>query len=369
MRTWATLLLLWGFAWPAMAEKSLSIEQMEETLLKLHGKPDGKVAGELEGVQSTERVSPTRLERWEADFPGKRTREEWMKLADLTAFLTPPASDVLRDPPPDKETQERMVSLAVEYVGFATAQLPDFYATRETTHFEDSLTHRADYNYAPSMRMSEHPTSSALPVATAASATEHRGLHSTGEFSMAVTYRGGHEVISEDREKRTNEEESALGLTSSGEFGPLLSAVISDVAHTGVAWARWEQGNGEPAAVFRYAVPANESHFRLETTVDGKEEALFPAYHGEIEIDPETGEILRLSEVADPAGPDAPIGAAIAVDYAPVKIGSKSYVCPVKGVAFSMVRVPAPGVTDASQFPVRTNLNDIEFTNYHEIGS
>ncbi len=355
-----------------MADKSLSIEQMEQILIKLQGKADGKVAGELEGVQLTERVSPARLAQWEAEFPGKRTREQLVKLADLSAFLNPPASDVLRDPPPDLETEERMLAMAVDYVRLTTARLPDFYATRETTHFENSISHSADYSYAPSSGRDVHgQLGSSLPTADPGmtKTSELWGLHGTGEFSIKVTYRDGHEVLNEETGRRANEEESSLGLTSSGEFGPILSAVITDVAHTGVAWARWEQGNGEPAAVFRYVVPANQSHFRLEMTVDGKGQALFSAYHGEIKIDPATGEILRLSEVADPAGPNAPMGAAIAVDYAPVNIGNKSYVCPVKGVAFSMVRVPTAGVTDASEFPVRTNLNDIEFTNYHEFGS
>ena len=51
----------------------------------------------------------------------------------------------------------------------------------------------------------------------------------------------------------------------------------------------------------------------------------YPAYHGEIEIDPATGEILRLSEVADPA-PAQAMRAAKAVEYAPVKIGDQSYI-------------------------------------------
>ena len=124
------------------ADKTLSIEQMEQILVKLQCKPDGKVAGELESVQLAERVSPARLAQWETEFPGKRTREELVKLADMSAFLNPPASDVLRDPPPDMETQERMVAMAVDYVRLTTARLPDFYATRETTHFEDTLTRK-----------------------------------------------------------------------------------------------------------------------------------------------------------------------------------------------------------------------------------
>jgi len=354
------------------ADKTLSIEQMEQILVKLHGKPDGKVAGELEGVQLTERMSPARLAQWEAEFPGKRTHEELVKLADMSAFLNPPASDVLRDPPPDMETQERMVAMAVDYVRLTTARLPDFYATRETTHFEDTLTRKTDYSYAPSMGMSEHPTmGSALPVASGGggSVAEYRGLHGAGEFSMTVTYRDGHEVLNEDAEKRAKEEEASLGLTSSGEFGPILAAVIGDVAHTGVAWVRWEPGNGEPAAVFRYVVPAGQSHFRIGVNIQGKQQMIVPAYHGEIEIDPATGEILRLSRVADPAPPNAAMKAAIIVDYAPVKIGDQSYVCPARGVAFSMIPVPSAGVSDPSALPMQTKLNDIEFTHYHQFGS
>ena len=369
MRKWAILLLMWGTAWPAMADKTMSVEQMEQLLIKLHGKSDGKVAGELDDVELTERVSPARLARWEADFPGKRSHEELVKLADLSAFLNPPASDVLRDPPPDLETEERMLALAFDYVRLTMARLPDFYATRETTHFEDTLSHRADYFYSGSMAMGAH--GERLPIQTPgmSSTTEYRGLHSTGEFSMTVTYRDGHEVLDEDTDKRKKEEESSLGLTSSGEFGPILGEVIKDIVHTGVSFLRWEQGNSEPAAVFRYAVPANESHFRIEIKVDGREEAFFPAYHGEIEIDPATGEILRLSEVADSAPANAPMRGAIVVEYAPVEIGDRSYICPVRAVAYSMVLVPSEDATDVASSPVKTNLNDIAFTRYHEFGS
>jgi VWFA-related protein len=354
-----------------MAAKILSIDQMEQLLVKLHGKPDGKVAGELEDAQLTERVSPARLTRWEAEFPGKRTQEELLKLADTSAFLNPPASDVLRDPPPDLETQQRMVSLALDYVRTTTARLPDFYATRETTHFEDTLSHRAEYTYPGSMAMGAHGTEGELPTQTpgTGSTAEYRGLHSTGEYSMTVTYRDGHEVLDEDAGKRKKAEESALGLTSSGEFGSILGAVINDIIPTGVSWLRWEQGIGEPAAVFHYAVAANQSHFRIGITVGGKGQALFPAYHGEIEIDPATGEILRLSEVADPAPPHAGMRAAKVVEYAPVNIGGRSYICPVKSVAFSTIPVPSASAADELSGPVQVNLNDVAFTHYHEFGS
>jgi len=354
-----------------MADKALSIDQMEQLLTKLHGKPDGKVSGELEDVQLAERVSLARLARWETEFPGKHTQEELVKLADMSAFLNPPASDVLRDPPPDANTEERMLALAEDYVKLTTVRLPNFYATRETTHFEDTLSHRAEYTYAGSAAMGTQGSLRGLPTQTPGqgSTIEYRGLHSTGEFSMTVTFRDGQEVLNEDAGKRKMEEESTLGLTSSGEFGPILAGVIEDLIHSGVTWLRWEQGNGEPAAVFHYSVAANQSHFRMGISVDGRVQAIYPAYHGEIEIDPATGQVLRLSEVADPAPGQGVLRAARAVDYAPVKIGDQSYIVPVRGIAYSMIPVPSLGATDEASEPVQINLNDVAFTHYHEFGS
>ena len=371
MRKWALLLLLWGVAWPAMAAKSLSVDQIEQLLFKLQDKPDGKVAGELQDAQLTERVTGARLAHWKTEFPGKRSQEELMRLADMSAFLRPPASDVLRDPAPDKETQERMLSMAVEYVRATTTRLPEFYATRETTHFEDTLSSRADFQFPGSMAKDEHSSLGGLPVQTngMSTTTEYRTLHSTGEYSETVTYRDGQEVLDEGSGNQKKAEEPALGLTSNGEFGPILAAVIDDVIPNGVSWLRWEQGNGEPAGVFYYDVPTSPSHFRIRITVNGKEQALFPAYHGELEIDPATGEILRLSEVADFMPPSAGMQAAIMVEYAPVTIGDQSYICPVRGVAYSRFPIQSGSTADDVERPGLTELNDLAFTQFHQFRS
>ena len=200
------------------------------------------------------------------------------------------------------------MALAEEYVRQTTVRLPDFYATRETTHFEDTLSHRAENTYSGSMAMGTQGSLRGLPTQTSdlGSTVEYKGLHSTADFSMTVTYRDGQEVLDQDEDKREKEEESVGGFTSSGEFGPILVEVIDDLTPSGVSWLRWEQGIGEPAAVFHYAVAANQSNFRIGISVDGRAQAIHPAYHGEIEIDPATGQILRLTEVADPAAGTGP---------------------------------------------------------------
>jgi hypothetical protein len=139
-----------------------------------------------------------------------------------------------------------------------------------------------------------------------------------------------------------------MGLTSSGEFGPILGTVLGDAMHGGFRWLRWEKGADGPVAEFSYAVPKGQSHYQVGMSswrssgwlvaddprdangAGGKE--LYPAYHGVIDIDPITGAILRVSVVAEVTSQQM-LRSAIVVDYAPVTIGAGSYVCAVRSVA------------------------------------
>ncbi len=310
MRKWVLSLLLWGIAWPAMAAKTLSIDQMQQLLATLHDKSDGKVAGELDDVELTERVSLARLAHWETEFPGTHTHEQLIRLADMSAFLTPPASDVVADPRPDTKTQLQILKMAVQYVANTMPRLPDFYATRETTHFEND------------------PSRPSFSVGGFS-----RELRLTAAYSKVVTYRDGHEVSFEGAGKQQKERES--GLTTDGEFGPILIEILGDALGGKVEWLRWEQGASGPIAIFSYhAAPQADSHFKMGVTVKGKTQEIIPAYHGKFAVDPATGAILRLIQIADMTPSNQAMSAAIEVEYAPVTIAGRSYICPVRGVAF-----------------------------------
>lgn len=352
MRRWAVLLLLLGFAWPAWAAKLLTIGQMEDLLAKLEGKADGKVAGDLGELQLTERVSAARLKRWEMKFPGERTQRELMELADRSVFLNSPAADVIPDPPPDQNTQRHMLWMAEQYAGAALSRLPDLMATRETTHFEANSSRTGD------------SVGGGIPLIQWASVS-----------SRTVSYRNGSEVAQEGAEKQ--EQEPAGGLVTHDEFGPIVAQILSDASEGQVSlqgqvgFERWEQGPSEPAAVFHYTVPEDASHFEVDIAIGKQAQTIHPAYHGEIEIDPETGAILRLSEIADMTPPLEGLRAAIALEYAPVAIGDRNCMCPVRGVAFSRIPAPAAGAAsgtqetpDPSQWAIKTHLNDVAFTGY-----
>ncbi len=364
MRKWVVILLLAVSAWPAMAAKSVTVGQVDQLLDTLRGKSDGKVAGELSDLELTERVSPDRLAHWEKDFPGNRTHEALIKLTDLAAFLNPPAGDVVPIPGPDGATQERMLELATEYVKSTITRLPNFIATRETTRFEDAPSTQAGVGGAvPWGGTMSH---SMRPLGPSVSSIESKSLHSTGTSSTTVTYRDGLEVHDTATEAGKNRDKPPAALTTTGEFGPILSVVMGDATRSKVTWQRWEQGASEPVAVFQYAVPEEQSNFMVGIPEGNKIEEAYPGYHGAIVIDPATGAILRISVVAVLPPPWQAIQNAILVEYAPVTIGEQSYICPVHAVAFSKGPVAhAFAAQEASTDSVQTQLNDVAFTQYH----
>jgi hypothetical protein len=344
MRKCFTLLLLLGCAWPAMAAKTVNIEQVEQLLTRLKGKPDEKVAHDLQELHLTERVSPPRLARWQAEFPGIRSQQELMRLADTAAFLEPPAADAIPDPRPDTDTQRHMLWMAEQYAASSASQLPDLSATRQATHFE-----------AP---FSGDPDSAGDGTKPMQRADAH---------TRTVTFRNGREVPVELA--GAPDHESALGLTAKGEFGPMVSQVMNDVLQAQTVFLRWEQGPGDPAAVFYYNVPGDASHFDIDVGVGSQLRTVHPAYQGEIEIDPETGAILRLTEVAVLPRPLEAERVAIEVEYAPVTIGDRTCICPAKSVVLSRMPKLADGAPDRGSSPLVTQLNDIEYSEYHELRS
>jgi transcriptional regulator with XRE-family HTH domain len=364
MRKWVTLLLLVGTAWPATAAKSVSIEQLEQMLFTDHGKSDEKVAERLSDLVLTERVSPARLTKWEKEFPGKHAHEALMKLADEAAFLDPPEADVLRDPPPDNETQERMLALALDYVRTTIRRLPNFYATRETARFEDTPAQEVT-SAGPATFGSEVRRGMRMP-GLAMGRTDSKPLRLLDTTSETVTYRDGREVNEVPTGKSKKEDRPVTFLTTSGEFGPILGVVLSDAMRSQATWARWEQGASDPVAVFRYAVPEDASDYSVRIPDGGKYEEVHPAYHGEIAIDPATGAILRLSLMADLGWRYQMMRTAILVEYAPAEIGDRTYICPVHGVAFWKGPVAgAKAEPSGAAAEVQTQLNDVAFTHYH----
>ena len=115
--------------------------------------------------------------------------------------------------------------------------------------------------------------------------------------------------------------------------------------------------------------------------MDGKTFRTSTKYLGEFAIDPATGAILRLTIEAEPGwirepnlNPVLPVnGVAVMIEYGPVEIGGKKYVCPLRSVVMMRVRTVRTVELWDQMFdiyaPYEMLLNDIVYTDYHKFGS
>jgi hypothetical protein len=275
-------------------------------LLQGSGKPDAQVAAQIHGTRLTERLSTTLSTRLEANIPRPEARQALIALADSSAFLDPPDDEIPSMENPDSTTQNKMLALAKGFVARTIPRLPNFTATRTTTYERDLL---------------------------------HKELwHAVGLSHALVFYRDGQET------QRSSEFENDPGLSTRGEFGPILSTVMLDITNDNFAWSRWENGEKGPLAVFQYQAEAGHSHYELENRLSG--------YVGEVTIDPADGSIVRLALKADmePANPF--LVADVMIEYGPEVLGDKTYICPKRGVALS-------------QGLRQQWVNNVVFTSYH----
>jgi hypothetical protein len=278
---------------------------------------------------------------------------------------------VPHDAPPDAAAQKQILSRAVDYVAAATHRLPDFLVTRRLTRFEDLQVVRG---------VNDPVTIRTLP------------LRRLDRSSAMVLFREGSEVVQPSNAK---EALPASGLEDHGVSGLLLAVVATDVLNGRIGFDHWEgvaHGNTGgampgPAAVFRFVVPESQSHYSVEfCCYNGRDGWLrryqaTPRYHGELAIDPESGAILRLviKTDLDPSpvlhiepDSDKPLQRAdILVDYGPVVIGGRTYICPLRSLSVQTSwtrgdRGPASPIIQVDSGHVRSNqvppLNAVEYS-------
>jgi hypothetical protein len=362
MRSVFCLLLLAGFSLPAfavndMATSKMTVAQLEQMLAADHAASDGDVAEQLFALQLTERLSAARFARLKAPLPGEKSRQALLALADSSEFMNLPAAEIPPAAFPSPAAQRQVMQLVVSYVTKTLHRLPNFMATRETIRFED----RPQVLYTDSNIVRE----------------TYQPLHFVSKSSQPVVYRDGQEQADTSAQKQGTRQSDSQELVTRGEFGPILSMVLLDAAQGKMAWSHWEEGADGLEAVFSYAVPAQQSHYFVHPgfIYDGspirRDYHELAGYHGEIAVDPASGAIRRLVLEADLAPVDPFIRSAIAVKYGVVEIGGKSFICPVKSVALSLLRylVASTAQYASGSGPVKTFLNDVAFEKYHRLTS
>lgn len=366
MRNFIFLLLLGQVFLPTLAAERVTVEKLEKMLKAAHEKPDARVAKELSDLELTERLSAAKLSRWEADLPGPESRRSLVMLADASAFFDPPAAEILAALPPDLAAQRQIVSLTVDYATRTIHRLPNFYATEDTIHFEDSPPRQNDSGHSVD--------GSFIPYAP---------LHPVSRSSDLVFYRDGQEFLDSEA-SRPKKAGQSPGLSTSGAFGAIIGTTLVDASRGNLVWGYWEQGAKGPVATFRFSVPRQNSHYHVEfcciaATGESSLFHQFSAYHGEITVDPANGTILRLVIIADLSKSDPVVKSEILVEYGPVQIGGETYFCPTRSVAISSAPAQSLKAVQMQRMrsmmveqenaetrpPLQTMLNEVAFRQYH----
>ena len=351
------------------AVHSVTVEQLKQLLAaqQTAGKNDGDRAQQLNSLELTEQLTQPTLDRITAEFkPGPKTVLSLKLLADSSAFLEPPAGELLDKAPPEIAMQRAMMKSIINFVAVTLHHMPDFLATRLTVSYDNiplSVTHSG---WAP-----------------------HTDLHLAGTFSHHIAYRNGQEVLDRQPDSsgaKPKNEPSPAGLVSIGEFGSALGTILSDASKGILKWSHWEQPAAGPVAVYHYEVPTAASHywvnyccvrnssndtgdaFGVNTGLDVSANSYHgtPSYHGNLYLDPASGAVLRVTIESDLKPSDPITRAAISVQYGPVEIGGNSYICPVHSIAISLTKSHAGG--DMSDMEI-LRINEVSFTDYHRFGS
>jgi hypothetical protein len=211
----------------------------------------------------------------------------------------------------------------------------------------------------------------------------YQPLHFVGMSTATVTYIDHKEIVGEAEKKTPTKGQHIGGLVTAGEFGPILTTVVADALKGKITWARWEQSPAGAAAVFHYAVPEDKSHYRVKFCCiangfhsDGQPDLQIfdeqAGYHGEIVFNPDDGSILRMTAEAEMSAHELVPKAGIAIEYSPVEIGGKNYICPARSISILLANTTqAQGAVSRTNYKgqPKTFLNDVTFDNYRRFGS
>jgi len=327
MRHSVLLLLGLAFASSALAARNCSLDQLAVQVARYRNLKDDVAAQRVSELELTERPSASDLEKLRSELPGEKSRLALNLLADQAVFLDPPASEIPALQPPNAARQREILELASAYVARSIPLLPNLLAIRETSRFEDR----------PLMQ-------------NASGTTAYEPLHLTGTGSEEVTYRAGREEVRGGDAGRMVR--GTVGLTPWGVFGPILGVVLGDAARGTLVWSHWEQGRANLEAVFRYSVPKAASHYAVDYCCVARQDFSEPStfrkitgYHGAIALDPTNGTVLRMTVQADLRDSDPITRADVSVEYGPVEMGGKVYICPIRSIAISSAEETQFGYT------------------------
>jgi hypothetical protein len=189
---------------------------------------------------------------------------------------------------------------------------------------------------------------------------QRNGLTPTDKLTIRIRYgqkKEDHKLILINDKPAGRTFEDLQGAIGSGEFGSTMSAIFEPSTQTSFHWESWKTERKHRVAVYGYVVDVARSRYRLATGIGADMHQAIVGYHGVVEIDGETGEVLHFTYVADRLPKELSLeSASTTVDYAFADVGGQDYLLPARSVA----QLRGPGVTAR---------NEMDFREYHKFSA
>jgi VWFA-related protein len=123
-----------------------------------------------------------------------------------------------------------------------------------------------------------------------------------------------------------------IGVAVTGEFGGMLKQIFDPASQASFHWGSWKKAHKHRVAVYGYTVAAAHSRFFVERGPrSGEVNRAVVGFHGTVEIDAETGDVLHFDYAATGIPKTVALTrSATSVDFDSVEIGGNAYILPVR---------------------------------------
>jgi hypothetical protein len=293
------------------------------------GQADREIARIVDQANLTERLEDAVVEQLQTEGAGAETLEGLDRQRERSRNLASPAQPLkLFDAPasPSAEEQSRVLDKAREVALQYTARLPNFLCTQTVRRY-----------------------------ALEKKSTSWK-LLDTLTLALGYSEKGEQYKLMAINDRPTGKSLNAWAGQVS-EFGSVLRLIFQPESATQFRWERWTNLRGRLVYVFSYRIDQAHSKYAMRFNTFRKHYSMTSAMRGQVHVDRESHQVLRLSEEAEGIPANWPFLRTPAVmDYALADVGGQRYLLPQ--------RVDLGVIGKDAQ-----HRNVIEFTNYRKFSS
>jgi hypothetical protein len=306
----------------AASAQTMSVEKLRQFLesnvamIKEGKSSDRELAAYLEKVKLTDKLDERQIEDMQGAMRiGPKTLLALRKLAAESASLAtaapvapPPKPKPI--PPPSSEEQAAIIDDVRNYALNYSDTLPDFICTQVTRRFG-----------APTPGTKYGGPVDGSPRWQAIDTLQIRLSYFEKKEQYKVVLMNN-AIVNQDYDK-------VGGSRAFGEFGSMMREIFEPSTEARFEWDHWGLLRGKRVMAFNYHVRLDRSHFQI-----GVEEGklhITTAYHGLIEVEPDTHAVVRIVQEAENIPADFPMKETSDVlDYDYQELSGHTFLLPLK---------------------------------------